>query len=834
MSPPPSPVATYRLQLTPDFGFAAAADIVPYLADLGISHLYLSPIFEARPGSTHGYDQTGPTRLREALGGEASFSTLVHSARRHALGIIIDIVPNHMAAHHDNPWWFGLLKHGQGSSFDQFFDVDWNSASGKVVLPVLGASLDDAISKSELKLFRRDDGETVLQYFDKVFPLRDDVPVPPDNADAGDLRELLDEQHYELAFWRDGLTRINYRRFFDIADLAGLRVEDPLVFDRTHSLILDLASRGSIDGVRVDHIDGLKDPRQYLQRLRTSLNTATHGRPEPLIFAEKIFALGEAMRVGWPINGATGYEFLALAAHAITHQQGQHALRAHAAHTGAATNDFHALAIGCKEDVAATLLAPELSRLCEAAKACLDAAGHSFSAHDVRRALIAISARIGVYRTYADESGMPQPDNDRIRSAAASAAAALSNDSARHVVAPLTNFLTLSGPFASGPLFSVALSTVLKWQQFTGPLAAKGIEDTALYRDVACVVLNDVGTEPVDLAPRAGVTSLLKSLAATRLSRPLAMNATDTHDAKRSEDARARLGALTYVTPQWQSILDLAFQVVPAPTGPRLTPADISLMLHAAASIWPQHPDESPPPNLAERLSAYLIKAVREAKVHTSWTSPNPDYEHACQAAVTHFLDSGHCAHLRLQLDALAQHTSELAARLSVASLMLKALFPGTPDWYQGTECLALSLVDPDNRRPVDFAARKHFLTNIRHAWAANPGATGAGFLRFPTTDDAKLFFTWRLLRVRRELLAGGTPLTLGSLDITPAAWSWEISTGTHRCRASVTLEPHTQAPTPPDAAPWSGLDQLSASGYSPTSHLHWARVVIEDVDVVW
>lgn len=827
MTTPSTWNATYRLQLTPDFGFDAAADIVDYLQSLGISHLYLSPIFEARPGSTHGYDQTDPTRIRGELGGKPAFERLADAARKAGIGILLDIVPNHMAAHHANPWWFGLLRYGPGSEYDRFFDVDWESGDGRIVLPVLGAPLAEVIANGELVVEMDESGGRRVRYFDKLFPLRVDLPATVGLTNPDALRVLLSKQHFDLMFWRDGLRRINYRRFFDISDLAGIRVEDPLVFEALHAKVLELVSRGQISGLRLDHIDGLRDPLQYLSRLRRSLDAA---RPEsaPIpVFVEKILARGESLPKSWPVDGTTGYEFLAASTALMTESNGVAALRQHAIETGAGVKSFGELATDCKREAAESILKPELARVCRVAETCLQVVGLESDSDTLRRVLTELSVCMPGYRIYADDWGLNPEDLDRIRSAANKAGQRISGDKSGETLEHLMQLLTLSGPFRSGDARELALNVLRLWQQFTGPLAAKGIEDTALYRDIAFLALNDVGTEPVASDHLAAIHLLARQ----RDQQLLALNATDTHDAKRSEDVRARLAVLSQNSQIWVLLLDEAIRQVSAHAsgGSARSPnaADLSLLIHSAFALWPEN--GSPDKSLADRVTACIIKSAREAKTSTSWTSPNTEYESACRNAVDGLLFSDSLAGVRAKLAAFAIATRPTAAHLSIASVLLKSLFPGTPDWYQGAECRVLSLVDPDNRRPVDFGAHQRLLAEIRERWKADPPAAASEFLQLPDSDRAKLFVTWRALAIRRRLLADGMRIVLASCDATPTQWRWTVTAGEHRCLVAANLLPESNGNSPARPAPdRQGLDQISAR--PPGTRPLWASVVVEGV----
>ncbi len=796
MKPPHGMVATYRLQLTPVFGFAAARAVVPYLADLGASHLYLSPIFEARPGSTHGYDQTDPTTVRAELGGEPAFHDLASAASDAGMGILLDIVPNHAAAHHANPWWFGLLKHGPGSTFDRFFDVAWDASRGRVVLPVLGSTPAQCAADGQLTFTRDEALGPCAAYFDRLFPLRDDRPLPADDSPAA-LLEALSCQHYELAQWREGLERINYRRFFDIADLAGLRVEHDEVFDITHAKILDLVGRGLVHALRVDHIDGLRDPLAYLARLREALDRAAG--PRVPIFVEKILAHDESLPGEWPVAGTTGYEFLAALGQLWSSPRGVEAIRRHVAQS--TPEPFGALAIACKREAAETILRPELNRLCDALRAALHAAGRAIPDESLRDGVIALSAGLGVYRAYADRRGMTPEDRARVRRAASAAGLAGAASS-------LLDLLTLSGPFEAAPLRARALECVQRWQQFTGPLAAKGVEDTALYRDTASPWLCDVGAEP-EIRDSDREWSVV---AGHRSVRPLSMNTTDTHDAKRSEDARAALAALSHAPEEWTGIID---EAVALASRTRISRADLVLILSSVYALLGREPGESPAPRVRE----YAVKAVREAKRESSWLAPNEDYERRCRETVDLFV-SPEGAGVRARMTALRGRVEVRASRTSVAQGLLKCLFPGIPDIYQGTDLRVFALADPDNRRPVDFERRVRLLDLAKQAWAARDPE------RVRDADSRKLLAVWRALAVRRGLLLRG-PLRLESLRSTAPALEWKIAAADALCAVRVEFE---DGPAPHPHEP--GLDQLGAmlrDGPRP-----WATVVVQGVSALF
>lgn len=808
MKTAPDFIATYRLQLSPEFGFDAARDIVPYLASLGVSHLYLSPIFEARPGSTHGYDQTDPTHIRAQLGGETAFVALAESARAAGLGILLDIVPNHMAAHHANPWWWGLLKHGRGSPFDRFFDVWWDENHARLVLPVLGATPQECAAKGELRLTTDPALGPCIAYFDHRFPLRDDTPPPTaDPADPATLLDLLSRQHFELAFWRDGLTRINYRRFFDIADLAGLCVEHDEVFDTLHSKPLELVNRGFVHALRIDHIDGLLNPLAYLTKLRAALDAAAGpGAARVPIFVEKILAHDESLPPAWPVDGATGYEFLAVLSQLASNPHGVEALQRHAAPQGQAPTPFPALAAACKRDFAQGPLRPEFARVSSLFERTLAAASCPLPTPTLQSALLALSAHLSVYRTYADDDGLSPDDQARIRRAAhAAAVPALSPDS------PLLHLLTLSGPFAHAPHRPPALHCLRRWQQFTGPLAAKGVEDTALYRDTACPWLCDVGSEPI-VRDHADV---LAHLMQQRRAHPLALNATDTHDAKRSEDVRALLATLSHHHVACQAMLDEA-SALAADQG--VSPPDVRLLTYSLFSLLEA---AASPLDLAPRLNAYMVKAAREAKLHTSWLTPAPAYEDALARVIDRMLAPA-AADFLTRLRTLRARVHQRAVRTSLAQCMLKALLPGVPDFYQGDEVLTLSLVDPDNRRAVDFPKRRALLRSIIAGWPAR-APEYLGLLASP--DAMKLFVTWRLLTLRKHLNSQGQ-LRLDTFHSSNQTIALRVAAGQLRCTANLALEGPLQDPAAP-AHPAPPADQLA--GLLTHEGRPWARVTLED-----
>jgi (1->4)-alpha-D-glucan 1-alpha-D-glucosylmutase len=629
--------STYRVQLSGAFPFAAARSVVPYLADLGVSHLYTSPILRARSGSAHGYDVVDPTQVAPGLGGEAGLRELVAALRVAGMGLVVDLVPNHMAASNESPWWVETLRRGPAAEAARVFDIDWEAGGGRVRLPVLGGPLDRVADQVRV------DGGWVV-YHQHRFPLAPGT-------------DRLDQQHYELVDWRRAAVDLNYRRFFTVNELIGVRQEDPEVYRMTHATILRLAAEGLVDGVRVDHIDGLADPAAYLRRLAASV---------PFVVVEKILEDGERLP-DWPVAGTTGYEFLAVADGVLVDQ----------AAAGAFAEGYRDLT-GDDPDPAAVALACKRERLeRDFGAEVAGVARHLPGDREANRAaVVELAARLPVYRTYVTTT---VSDGDRavLAEAAAAARPALSPAGAAaldRLAAALT--LELSAPEA-----------VRRFQQLSGPAMAKGVEDTALYRDTRLVARNEVGGN----LGRFGRPAVELHQANTeREARwPRSMLATSTHDTKRGEDVRARLAVLSERPDRWWPLADRWTGHL----GAGVDPADALLLWQTMAGAWPLE---------RERCLAYMEKAVREADLHTAWTDPDPAYERALRDLV------GRAYADRAFLAELEELVAEIApaGRVKAAALaLLRLASPGVPDTYQGTETEQLVLVDPDNRRPAPFTA---------------------------------------------------------------------------------------------------------------------------------
>jgi len=736
---------TYRIQLTPSFGFDSARDILAYIKALGATYVYLSPILEARRGSTHGYDTTDPARVRAEFGGEPAFRKFSRAAHDLGLAILVDVVPNHMAADPSNPWWRDVLRLGPGSRFASFFDIDWEAGGpgkGKLILPVLGRPAAEAIAAEELKIEGGDEREIV--YFDRRFP------AAPGTARGPSVAAALAEQFYELVDWRQGASRINYRRFFDITDLAGLRMEVPEVFDAAHELILRLMASGDIDGLRIDHVDGLFDPAGYLRLLRSRIDELPGDRRGSPIVIEKIFAVDERQPRTWPVEGTTGYDYLNLVNALFVDPAGLARIEDYSRLKLGLFDSFENTAHACKVRAAEALFPTDLCRVAAGFTRAFKAAGPSLAAapneSELRRSLAALSVSMNVYRTYIDQFPVAAADAARVQRAA---------DAARERGAPphpaLLRAILGQPPFDTGPAAIAALAAIQRWQQFTGPLAAKGIEDTALYRHIALVSLNEVGGEPVLHGDALGAFHAAMNERAEHT--PGTMNTTATHDTKRGEDTRLRISVLSELRDQWPAALD-RWRQWHAPLRAKLdsgdapSPVDESLIYQSMLGIWPADDGDLSAP--AERLGAAIVKSAREAKLRTSWHQPDDAYETAIRSYVQGVMIGDGGRRFREDSRDLRTAAAFYGAVHSLSQVVLKVFSPGSPDFYQGAELWDTSLVDPDNRRAVDYDARRAMLESMPE------GTPAPGFLGRLMSDwrsgAIKLFTIRRALACRRLL----------------------------------------------------------------------------------
>nr|WP_241236946.1 malto-oligosyltrehalose synthase [Georgenia faecalis] len=723
------PVSTYRLQLGPDLTFAQAEAAVPYLADLGVSELYLSPILQAAPGSTHGYDVVDHDRISDVMGGREAFEQLSRTAHAAGLGVVVDVVPNHMAvptpAWHNRALW-SVLKHGPASPYAPWFDVELDDDRSGILMPVLGQRIGAVLAAGELVLDRAviptepELGEqAVLRYFDHIFPVRPETEQLP-------LAELVERQFYRLSYWRVADEELNYRRFFDVGTLAAIRVEDPKVFDASHALLLDLMRAGHIDAFRIDHPDGLADPRGYFQRL----SEATGGA---WVAAEKILEGEEELPADWPVAGTTGYDAAWRIQALLTDPAGAVGLGSLMQQlTGDAPGDLPALVETSKRQIVATSLYAEvhrlttiLSELCEGDVRLRD---HTF--RSLQDCVVELLVAFDRYRAYVVPGEHPPATSERaVLEVAEVARGRLEPD--RHDTLDVVVDLILGREVGSAGRTREARrdELVVRFQQTCGAVMAKGVEDTAYYRWTHLVSLCEVGSSPdhFSISP----DELHGWVAGITASHPATMSAGSTHDTKRGEDVRSRLGVLSELPGPWTALVTALREA----TEP-IRPADLdgrteNLLWQTLAGTW-----TAEGPISAERLTQYLTKAVREQKSWTTWTDPATTREEELLAYATALLTHPDVVAAFEQW--VAQTDRHVRAAVLGAKLAQLTLV-GVADVYQGSEITQTSLVDPDNRRPVDFAGLHARLGRL-------DAGQGPGDL-----DETKLALTAATLRLRRR-----------------------------------------------------------------------------------
>ena len=762
MSQLASPRATYRLQLRPEFGFKDAAAVIDYLAALGISHVYLSPHLQAASGSSHGYDVVDPTRLNDELGDNEDHEALHEEIRRHGLGAVADIVPNHMSiTEKRNAWWWDILENGPSSRFASFFDVDWDPPENKlrntVLLPVLGDHYGRVLEAGEFKL-AREAGSFLIRYHDHEFPVSprtlDEIlekaarlcgspdleriaaamgRLPPaDVTDRSSIRErhrdkeilrgrlaslieadsqtakaidevvasynqdpdlldgLLERQNYRLAFWRTGGRELDYRRFFDIDTLIGVQVEDQEVFEATHSLILSWVESGHVSGLRVDHPDGLRDPLRYFERLRDRA-------PQAWIVAEKILEEGERLRPDWPVQGTTGYDFLNLVGRLFVDPDGEKPLSDFYERFTGHKHSYDDVVYEMKHLVMREVLAADINRLtallmrvCEKHRRYRD-----YTRHEIHEALREMIACLRVYRTYIQPAELRIDDEDRRQiNLAIDQARRFREDIDPDLFGFVENILTLQIPGHEEAEF------IFQLQQLTGSVMAKGAEDTALYLYNRLTSLNEVGGAPGTFGMQDH--HFHESMIERAEQQPSSMLATSTHDTKRSEDVRARINLLSQIPEKWIDTVERWSKTNDKHWLGQSPDRNAEYLLYQ--TLVGAHPLDE------DRAIAYAIKAAREAKIYTSWISPNETYESALESFIKGILsDSG----FRSELEAFVDPLIEPARIISLAQTLVKLTAVGVPDFYQGCELWDFSLVDPDNRRPVDYAFRRELLSEV-------------------------------------------------------------------------------------------------------------------------
>ncbi len=700
------PGATYRLQLHREFGFEAAAGLAGYLAALGVTHVYLSPILQAAPGSMHGYDVVDHSRVCDDLGGEDGFRAMAAAFRRHGLGLVVDVVPNHMgigAPESLNRQFWSVLAQGAGSRYAHWFDIDWAARDGRLLLPVLGGPV--AACAADLTVDRAA-REPVLRYFEHELPLAPGTAGLP-------LDELLAAQHYELADWRTASTELNWRRFFDITTLIGVQVQAPDVFAATHHVLLRLYHEGLIDGLRIDHPDGLADPRGYLRRLAE----ATGGG---WVVTEKILTGDEELPADWDCAGTTGYDALGRIGGVFTDPAGAPPLTAAYVQLTGGPAEFEPVAAEARREIAYGSLAAEISRLAMVAARTPIPALTAASRDDLRAVLAELVCAVPVYRAYVVPGDPPPAASVTLLTGAAEQARGQLPEPLRPVLDALREVL-----LAPGTEVVTRAELAVRFQQTCGPVTAKGVEDTAFYRWSRLTSLNEVGGEPgrLGLSP-AGFHAFATRLAARW---PATMTTLSTHDTKRGEDLRARLAVLAERPDEWAAAVTGWHRRALA-LGPAPEPDTEYLMWQTLAGAWPAEPD---------RLTEYLLKAMREAKTRTSWTDQDSAYEDSVTSLARAVLADPELA------GSIADFVARIEPDARVCSLgtkLVQLTMTGVPDVYQGCELGSFSLVDPDNRRPVDFARRIALLATL------DSGPSEAAGL-----DAGKLLVTSRALRLRRE-----------------------------------------------------------------------------------
>ncbi|HTW19265.1 MAG TPA: malto-oligosyltrehalose synthase [Mycobacteriales bacterium] len=718
--------STYRLQLN-GLGFAAAAELVPFLHDLGVETCYLSPIATAMPSSSHGYDGIDPNAVDPSLGGADGLEQMLSALATHEMSALIDIVPNHLAANPANRYFRDLLRHGRRSPYAAWFDVNWERGARRIVLPVLDGSLPEVIRRGTLRVERAaEDGGFALRLGETRYPIADagpgddDLPVllelagadpRNDRAVARQIELLESRQHYRLVDWRAAGREINYRRFFAINDLIGIRQEDPVVFEETHRLVAALAADHRVAGFRVDHVDGLRDPTTYLQRLRdlVDANGVRH-----VITVEKILARDEALPP-WPVDGTTGYEAAAAVTGVLIDPAGFQQVADEQAAASGDHRGFHDRAVEAKLDVLRTMFAGSVDDVLRA----LAAAGVTEDVDQLRSALEALSANLGVYRTYRRERHPMRPEDlGRVQAAAAAARSTLPAECHAALAAALAVMSSAVDDAGGGARAAYG------WQQLTSAAMAKGVEDQASFDAGRLLAVCEVGVDPdratwspsewhEQMQQRAGTW-------------PRAMTAGSTHDSKRSLDVRCRLAALSELGPSWTEAV-ARLDVIPADG--RVDAAARRYLYQTAVAAWPigEEVDES----FLARLGAHLDKASREAGIHSSWTAVDEEYEAAYRELAAEVV-RGPGRDIVLSL---VERVAAAGASNSLAAVVLGATAPGVPDVYQGDDLWFQALTDPDNRRAVDWARHRDALT-------------------LHDSDPRGLLDTWRTGRIKQLVLS--------------------------------------------------------------------------------
>jgi (1->4)-alpha-D-glucan 1-alpha-D-glucosylmutase len=831
------PVATYRIQFNRQFNFRQALEIVDYLRDLGISDGYASPLFRAGPQSTHGYDICGFEAFSPQLGTMEEFIQFSDRLRSLGLGLLLDMVPNHMGADLSNEWWLDVLEKGQTSRYSGWFDIDWRPIKSdlrdQVLLPTLEDHYGRVLEAGKLKLgFHK--GHFGLTYYDRSFPLSarsyphiwraileclptspagakvkgelgmwlangpapfnpeerqaqlrrwhemslefrhalqaaleqiNGQPGTPDSFDR--LHAIIREQHYRLAYWRVGSEEINYRRFFDVTDLVSLRMELPEVFEATHRLIFQRVREGRVTGLRIDHPDGLWDPQQYLVRLQQhgakELAAVNPSAPQEALYivAEKILSGPEPLPADWPVHGTTGYDFLNQVNGLFVDSRAEAKLEALYRKYTEDGADFHSLVYASKKKILETSLVSELNALTHRLKAIATQTrqGMDMTFRQLHSVLAELIAAFPVYRTYVTETslGLSALESEQIAEAVARVRtfAPSLEPAALEFVEGLLRLNVPADLDAEGQ--QRCRQFVMRFQQLTGPVMAKGLEDTAFYNYNRLISLNEVGGEPNRFAVSVEAFHDYNLRQAEHW--PHSLLATATHDTKRGEDVRARLNVLSEMPEPWREAVTrwtrLNESKKPLVNGePAPRPNDEYLLYQTLVGAWPDDGHtESGLKGFADRVCAYMSKAMKEAKTRTNWTNPNVDYEKAVLSFAGQLLVPGANPFLE-DFFPLQRRAAFFGRFNSLSQTLLKLTSPGVPDFYQGTELWDLSLVDPDNRRPVDYSLRRRLLEKLKGEFGEAAAGLDAFFKRLLESDssgEAKLFLIWRGLQFRLQ-----------------------------------------------------------------------------------
>lgn len=845
------PRATYRLQLNRDFTFVQATVIVPYLAALGISHCYISPCLKARPGSMHGYDIVDHNSLNPEIGSPEEFDRFVTALHEHGMGLILDIVPNHMGVMgSDNVWWLDVLENGESSIYACFFDIDWHPLKEelhrKVLVPILHDHYGTVLENGELKVaFYPERGEFDVCYRNHRFPVdpreyprilqtcadssaaqpgeqnpdllefqslitafshlparhesgsdrivernRDKEihkrrladlyarspeiaacvsaavesinGTPADSSSFEQLHELIKAQTFRLANWRVASDDINYRRFFDTNDLAGICMENENVFEATHRLVLSLVADGKVDGLRVDHPDGLYDPAQYFECLNRSIAQATNtfepaANETRYVVIEKILTGSEQLPREWPVCGTTGYDFANLVNGLFVDPAAAKRFERIYRNFVGDESSFDDLAYRCRKLIVRVALASELNVLAnQLSKIALSKRRTcDFTLNSLRDALMEVVANFPVYRTYVTSSGILERDAQYIRRAIASAKrrSPATDTSVFNFISEVLLTRITEGQDAA--YRNAVIHFVMKFQQFTSPVMAKGMEDTAFYRYNRLVSLNDVGSD----LHRFGITTAEFHMANQERLRdwPHTMLATSTHDSKRSEDVRARINVLSEIPALWRLRIrdwrrfNRSHRTVvndkPAPS-----PNDEYLLYQTLVGAWPSKPliEEKDWKIFRERIENYMLKAIREAKRSTSWINQNTEYEEAVLAFVRALLNPSAKNRFLDDFTPFQRRVARIGLWNSITQTLLKLTCPGVPDIYQGNDLWDFSLVDPDNRRPVDYSRRQQVFGSICRRGNPLDASLAAQLLEAPEDGRLKLYVIWKTLCLRK------------------------------------------------------------------------------------